>query len=54
MSIFAQAEAVAIARAYLRRVALALGVLAVLAALGLVGIGASYYSCQMQDSEVSP
>lgn len=51
MSIFAQGEGAAIAGAYFRRFFVVLGILA---ALGLLGIGVSYYGCQMHDSEVSP
>ena len=51
MSVFAQWEGAAIASAYFRRFFIVLGILA---ALGLVGIGVSYYGSQMHDSEVSP
>ena len=47
MSIFAQGEGAAIASAYFRRFFIVLGILA---ALGLLGIVASYYGCQMHNN----
>lgn len=48
MSIFAYSEAAGIVALWWRRAKIAL---VLLVALGLVGIGASYYDCAMHDSK---